>query len=404
MRAWTLAAFLFWTPGCFTSVSALAAPLQWSIYPIAQRETNSPVRLYDVAFGNDRFVGIENSGGVYLASVDDPTTWKRQSSFSEGELRRVKFANGRFLVIGNQSEGKGYLYSSTDGTDWTRKEFESANDVAYGNGWYVVVGDGFVARSTNAVDWLMTTNFASASRHWFRRVSFVNGEFIATFLGDGNFQLPYIPTKLAVSQEGANWEEHSLGGESYSEVAYGRGKYVSMGLTDTAGGWPYHSDDGRGWTEGSYPVRFDGYAVDYANGVFAIVGWNGGSTASSFMSSTNGVTWEEFGVAPAQAFGGLTFDGQRFVAVGYSYEGGNGVVAVSGPVGSARRISNLAVNAEGLAFDFDVEESTEWEVEFSKDLVNWMAALQLTGTPASVERINVERQGESLFVRLKEKR
>ena len=408
MRGWRRGA-LFWL-GIFCFVSAKGAALQWTIHPIVPAGTNGPVLLHDLAFGNGKFTGVGKNGRIFSARASEPSVWTLQTKL-DVPLGRIEFANGRFMVIGNQysvGDGtqKGFLFTSTDGTEWTRKEFTSANDVAYGNGWLVVVGDNLVARSTNGVDWEVKTNFVSGSPHLFRTVNFVNGEFIATFLGGRVEFSPYLPTTIAISSDGADWEEIPVGGESYSEVVYGRGKYVSTGATDyTGGGWPYHSDTGRGFNEGSFPVQFDGYAADYANGTFAVVGWNGRETESVFMSSTNGVSWEAFSATPGKAFYGVTFDGTRFVAVGSRYDDTNGVVAVSEVVGPVRRISNLAVNAAGIGFDFNADVNTEWVVEVSQDLGSWSVVDEVVGTGAGVQRVSVAADGGAVrFVRLREKR
>ena len=374
--------------------------LQWTMFPVVHEGTNAIVELYDVAFGKGKFLAIERSGGTYSAPASEPHIWTPGARIHDADLEAIKFANGKFVVVGQDTKAtRGLFLSSTDGTNWTRQEFENVQkcwDVAYGNGWFVVVGDDFVGRSTNAVDWAIETNLVISPPAFFRSIDFVNGEFMATFFGERHPNLPFSPMKLAISTNGTNWEEHSLlWGEGYRQIAYGRKVYVSLGVTDCGGcGWAYFSVDGRTWRDRSYPVRFDGWAVEYANGVFAISGSFG-----QFLSSTNGMTWEEFQIGSSKGFYGLTFGSGRFVAVGY------GVVAVSEFVGEVRHISNMQVNAEAIEFDFNAEERTEWQVEASEDLVNWVVLQEIEGTVAELERVNVPRQGEAVrFLRLKEKR
>ena len=72
-----------------------------------------------VAYGNDNFVVVGNSGTI-LSSSDNGTTWdnRTNSSVTSNYLRHVGFGNDVFVAVG----GNGTIVTSSDnGTTWTSR-------------------------------------------------------------------------------------------------------------------------------------------------------------------------------------------------------------------------------------------------------------------------------------------
>ena len=386
--------------------SSAGAPLQWAIHPIEPEGTNK-VTLYDVAFGMERFLAIGLAGDIYSAPGNDPQRWTSAGRFPDVDLWTIIFASGRFVAAGQDTKtSSGVCLSSTDRTNWTRQLFEVVPrwwDAAHGNGWFVMVGDDAVARSTNAVDWMIETNLVLDSTVPFRTIDFVNGEFLGTFLRTISDPVPYSPKAMAFSADGANWVKHDVWpDEGYNEIAYGRKVYVSRMENDCCG-WASYSADGRNWHEAEFPGSWIGHGLEYANGVFAMTASEGGSS-SVFLSSTNGTEWEDIQVATdGLFFYGLAFGRGRFVAVGHHWSGKAGAVAISAPAGEDRRISNVQMKAGTVEFDFNAEERMEWRVEASDNLSDWVLVQEIEGTSAGPERVSVPWQGKAAcFLRLSE--
>ena len=390
-------------------VCSQGAPLEWTIFPVEGQGTNAAAQLFDVAFGNGRFVAMERSGEMYRAPADEPHQWSPIAKIPDVDLDAIIFADGAFAAVGRDSKAQtGVFLKSADGMEWSRQTFEAVERlraVAYGNGQFVVVGGEMVARSSDGIDWTTERDFVRDPQVNFMSLDFVNGEFMATFWDEWDWNVPVAPIKLATSLDGSRWYEHPLAGEGFQSIAYGRKLYVSVGGTDcTPCGWGYYSQDARSWTTTEFPVGFDGLALEYANGVFAISGWGGEGRPSIFMSSTDGMMWEDFQIGTGHLFYGLTFGRGRFVSVGYGLTGDGGVVAVSEFVGAVRSISNLQVNAAAIEFDFNADDRTEWLVEASENLVNWTVVKEVQGTIAEVERVTLPRDRKPIrYLRLKEK-
>lgn len=406
---------LFWLVAAgFILAASSHGALNWTVHPITPAGTNETALLYDVAFGNGKFLAVERSGQTYSAPGSDPYAWTSAAKISDVDLETIIFAGGRFAAAGSDMKtAKAVFLSSADGTNWTRQTFERPGrwrGVAYGNGQFVLAGDDIVARSANGVVWVIETNFVRNPKVHFTSVDFVNGEFIAAFFDEWPPGLPYAPTKLAISADGRNWREHEIMKEGFGEITYGRKMYLAPGMTDCLTcGWLYFSTDGRNWEEGAFPGQYDGLEIAYANGLFAVSAWG---SPPAFLTSTDGMTWDEFQIGSGEWFHGLAFGNGRFVAVGYSLgqewnpsrESGQGLVAVSDFVGEGPRISNLRVTAEVMEFDFNAKDETEWQVESSEDLVSWSVVGEIEGTQAEVQSVSVPRQGQRMqFLRVKEK-
>lgn len=396
----------------FSLVLTSHGALNWTVHPIQGAGTNKMAQLWEVAYGNGQFLAIERSGQTYWAPASEPRNWKPGAKIEEVDLGALVFADGRFAAAGQDTKtAKAVFLTSADGANWNRQAFETPGrwwDVAYGNGRFVIVGDGLLARSANGVVWVMDRSFVRSPTVHFRSVQYVNGEFIATYFDKRPEYSPYSPIQLAISTDGFEWKEHEIHKEGFGGVTYGRGVYLAPGVTDCGGcGWLYFSSDGRHWEERRFPAAYDALAIEHANGLFAI------SAEGTLLSSRDGAAWDEFKLEMNDVWlFGLTFGSGRFVAVGYSMVQEEqprrlfwqGWVAVSDVVEELPYLSNVNVTEEAIEFGFNAAEHTQWLVETSRDLVGWTVLEEIEGTIEALRTVSIPHQGKPIrFFRLKAK-
>ena len=105
-------------------------------------------RLYDVAYGNGRFVAVGEYDTILRST--DRRTWTPSSlgAFPPNHLTAITFGEGQFVAVGPD----GQVISSTDAITWARHRAgttELLNGVACGNGTCVVISynDGVIMRT-----------------------------------------------------------------------------------------------------------------------------------------------------------------------------------------------------------------------------------------------------------------
>ncbi len=137
--------------------------------------------------GHGRFVATNAAGEIY-ASIDG-TSWSVQTSGVTTPLNRVIHGPAGFVAVGN---GSTILTAPPDALTWTKRTFSATapasglalNDVAYGDGLYVVVHNGGTGTSTaqflvsrDAQTWHAVSN-SSISQGTGAGVTFGNGSFL----------------------------------------------------------------------------------------------------------------------------------------------------------------------------------------------------------------------------------
>ncbi len=108
--------------------------------------------LYDVTFGNGVFV-IQGIRGLVWISTD-AVTWTQRQTGSFDYLFGATFAQGVFVAVGGPfSGGSQKIATSRDGANWKLRPVTTMlspplRGVAYGNGYFVAVGEkGLILRS-----------------------------------------------------------------------------------------------------------------------------------------------------------------------------------------------------------------------------------------------------------------
>ena len=137
-------------------------------------------RLYDVAFGNGRFVAVGNEGLVMMSP--DGRLWCIDESGTDDRLRGITYGNRIFVAVGYV----GTIITSRDGQNWVSQKSDTETrlqSVAYGDGHFVAVGwNRTVLTSTNGTKW--TSENVGVERD-FVRVAYIDGVFLAVIRHSG---------------------------------------------------------------------------------------------------------------------------------------------------------------------------------------------------------------------------
>jgi hypothetical protein len=288
------------------------------------------------AYGNGVFVlGNFNDGTVAVST--DGTSWIQASTGIIGYIKEIAFINGTFYAVG----ANGSLGTSIDGSTWTTPvtgllNGNTVNSIAYGNGVYVIVGNGGQAAWTTdpsgslwrAID---LQGFASNVNS----VAFGGNIFIMVGqLGFSAFTTDPTAiwnittnTTLAIFNNTTSSSQWGI-----KMVTYGNGTFVAVGFGTTA-----YTTNGTNWAGVSVQdiTGLDAKtswlnAVSYGGGYFVA----GGGTGQS-ISSINGITWAVTGAqgqfTPSPPDGNMfinaiTYGAGKYI-IGGGYDGGPGIAA-----------------------------------------------------------------------------
>ncbi len=264
-----------------------------------------PQALTGIAFGNGRFVAVGNSGTVLTST--DGLSWDSQSLSVEisPSLQSVIYDQGLFVAV--SSDANGSLWSSSDGITWTNQGFDfdiSLMAVTSGNGRFVAVGN-TILTSTNGVDWepIPAPSVLIGDPVPLGYVAYGNGIFLASEedqgnlieVGDFGYHCSTSQGRLFLSLTGVDWQEVTpTNGLFLNRVIFGNGRFAAV---DFNSGGICFSTDGINW---SAPVTVSNSdwtlsepSLCFVQNTFIAVGDTGYSGyGGEVFTSTNAVSWE----------------------------------------------------------------------------------------------------------------
>ena len=292
--------------GCRQSVSGYTLTLDVIIPPggIAWNKVISITSewLWGVTFGNGRFVSVGGGGKIY-ESVDG-SSWNEDVSPTTNTLWGIGYGNGRFVAVGNN----GVIAVSTNGTAWSLaesgislhltdvthdgKQFVCVGhqgtvltskdglspwilrptgittpftDITYGGGRYLACGNGVIAHSTNAIDWIQETEG--------------NGKYLtATGFGHARWHVGGANGIILTSTNLTDWTTNATGLTSLQAgMVGGVGRFIAVGGTGSGGdgGAVLISTNGASWQTARTTPLPSLYDVAYGNGTWVAVGQTG---------------------------------------------------------------------------------------------------------------------------------
>ena len=283
----------------------------WTLRPVA----GPALFLTDVVYNSthNRYVATSNASGKLVTSLDG-VTWKVTSSGTPLILSTVRCLQDKFLLM-----GQGGIIRSSSTTQWsvasiwkpvTIDPLFSLHGAAFGNGHYVAVGTysadyhAFTANvavtSPDGINYTVgeTFHFPNGDKP-FNDVAFGNGLFVA--VGEDAI--------IQTSADGKVWDfRQVVAGQTLNAVTYGGGQFVAIGDN----GFISRSNDGKTWSQGFTGLwsKFNG--LTFANGQFVAVGTNG-----TIATSPNGITWTARLSGTAKQLKSVAFGNSMWLAVGY---------------------------------------------------------------------------------------
>jgi len=297
--------------------------------------------IWDIAYGNGKFVAVGNEGriaystdGINWTEVQD-SPFSTTKKYNYNEARTVSYGNGRFVAGGYQGNSEfsinNIIAYSSDGVTWTEaadSTFGSStwiNHIAYGGtaGQEKFIASGAKGKMAYSLDGITWTAITNSRLSGGINVFYVGGKWIAS--GDYG--------QMAYSADGVTWTVIPAGQNPFSssnisvanihKIAYGNGRFVATGWRENFK--MAYSSDGINWTEVTGIPPLDISGVTYGNGKFVAAGtW--GVTASS----TDGVNWTFVRISEELGFRSIIFSviygGGKWV-VGSAYN--EGVIAWS---------------------------------------------------------------------------
>ncbi len=293
-----------------TTRGTSSPPLDWAW---ANPQPNGDPFI-SIAEGNGVYVAVGGDGVIYRST--DATHWTQESSEVGISVADVIYAQGQFVAsvnptfIGAPSPGE--ILTSTNGTTWTAHVLPNligtlgANNLAYGNGIYVAIGD-VVETSSNGQTWtensignLPPPTAQGQYYYYFEAPVFGNGTFVTlgynlTTTGPANY--------LYDSANGSTWSPASItfptASYTLNAIGWNGSEFVALGVvfdsTCNSGngcGLIYTSPNGVTWTRQTddSQVYFDSPIV--SQGTTFVTFGNSVTNSNVYeATSTNGINW-----------------------------------------------------------------------------------------------------------------
>jgi len=187
-----------------------------------------------VTYGNGIFVAVSAQAGALAWSDNNGRTWTSSTATSQSYVC-LTYGNGVFLAMSSDTGGQ-YI-RSTDGKNWTALAtpvvgattvWQQWSDIAYGNGRFVVIGNGAatgpIKYSFDGITW-----YATPKTYNVDKISYGQGVFVAVSIGNN---IAYT------SEDGLAWTAQTVTASNYSAMAFGytattfRGTFVTASNTN----------------------------------------------------------------------------------------------------------------------------------------------------------------------------
>ena len=255
-------------------------------------------------YGHAGFI-IRSWGGDGLNRVQISADGYNWSSSPSGEIGAFSLAYGDGLYVGVEYSGPTRIKTSPDGANWTQHTAPENNmwqHVTYGGGLFVAVahdGANRIMTSANGTGWDL-------------RDAGTNVEYKGAVYGDGKYVAVGYGSHVAYSEDGVTWVQHAIPYSTWNSVAYGNGRFVAVS--------PYStprmavSEDGINWNAHNPPSTANGWgSIVFGNGVFVAVAGSGPDART--MYSVDGLDWTPMPAVQDCWWSGLLYGDGKFIAL-----------------------------------------------------------------------------------------
>ncbi len=199
----------------------------WNVFRFS-----NPIRLNSICYGDGKFVAVGEN--IVRVSSNPTTTWS-EISIPNTRFNDVVWDNSLRLFIAVTNDGK--IMTSIDGSNWVQRYSGTENallSVCSHNSKIIAVGfQGIILSSTNGIDWTIET---SNTNEWLYGVCYASTFFVA--IGTNG--------TILVSPNGSGWfQVESNTTINLFDVAYGNGKIIVVGANEKM----ISSTDGETWSD-----------------------------------------------------------------------------------------------------------------------------------------------------------
>ncbi len=283
-------------------------------------------------YGLDVQMNIMETSGFGLTYDQSSNTWIYANAITfNTSLTSVLYDGTKFVAISGAVSPYGNVgATSTNGITWTQTSMVAdthlVTDFAYGGGVYVApwYGSTNVATSSDGVTWTKQTNVIPdvglSGGPAISTIAYGAGKFVAL---DQLGAVSYISTNGTTWSVGANVGGANTPGNLVSGfnvgIQYANGRFLAVnnstydGVTHNF----FYSTDGVTWGNSAVTVTGSTWHYAYGNGNWVALPQTGATNlVTGMISANNGTTWSNISlVNPGQQFGGIIYDGQRFIGI-----------------------------------------------------------------------------------------
>lgn len=257
-----------------------------------------------LAVGNGLAVAVGKSGTILHST--DGTTWNYSQAPGGASLHGVAYGDGKWVAVGDSTN----IFTSTDGWNWNAHwpgfSFSYLKSVLYANNLWVAVGtNGQIITSPDALAWTKRTSPVS---HDLNDVIYGNGTFVV--VGDNNLQ---PDATILTSPDGITWQDRSVSvGKNARGIGFANGLNVIAlndgmilyGSNATASSW---QPANTGITEDGANLR----GVTWSSNLWVAVGNDG-----IILTSTNAQTWRRRLTPTFENLHAVRYFNNTFIAIG----------------------------------------------------------------------------------------
>lgn len=283
---------------------------------------DQPYSVFHQSLASDGHTTVSNKGGKLRYSRDGNHTWTNLNHC--GQIYNIQFNSVKFIEEtklfiavgyyhppGRLGKRAGVFCFSSDGINWVNKnipgnhsipKITNLNDVAYGNGYYMVVGESSdgVKENRGLVEVIKADNFNNPKVKWKIINTLLNRDPInSVIFATGNFVAAANNSRIYIfspPDASGNWEpataQQLSGTVNFNQLIYvddnfnGVKTFVVIGDNSTT----WYSPDGVNWEEEVGDQGTSGHAnfnqIVYLNHKFLIA-----ADENTIWTSGNGISW-----------------------------------------------------------------------------------------------------------------
>lgn len=263
-----------------------------------------------MCYGGGKFVAPITTMPIVAYSTDGINWAEATFPSSDAYIYDVCYGNNKFLVLANNG-----VYYSTDGINWNKVSdgyfaIIGGSSLCYGNGKFVVYSysnNPHIAVSTDGVNAYGQSDNLSSIMPMPPILCYGNNKFVG--VGGSDY---YEGTNKAIySSNGTSWYQATLPiAKTWSTLCYGGGKFVAISLY----GDVVYSSNGINWYRAASLPSLIGSgrwrSVCYGNGKFVAI-----SNTNVYAYSTNGINWVTSIMPSYDAYQCVCYGNNRFVAM-----------------------------------------------------------------------------------------